>query len=137
VAVLKRCTFVLAALLAFAAPVPAQAPVAASAHRAIATAAPQAQAAFDRGLLMLYAFNIGEARDAFRSAEAADPRAVLAYFGEAVAETIDINRPATPEGDRRAADAIARGRAAAAQAPPEDRARPRLASTCGARKKNA
>jgi hypothetical protein len=122
VAVLKRCTLALAALLACAAPVPAQAPVAASAHRAIPTATPQAQAGFDRGLLMLYAFNIGEARDAFRSAEAADPRAVLAYFGEAVAETIDINRPVTPEGDRRAADAIARGRAAAAQAAPGDRA---------------
>jgi hypothetical protein len=71
---------------------------------------------------MLYAFNVGEARSAFRAAQTADPRATLAYFGEAVAETIDINRPVTPEGDRRGADAVARGRAAAAGAPSDERA---------------
>jgi hypothetical protein len=94
----------------------------AHAHRTIATLSPQAQAAFDRGLVMLYAFNAGEARGAFRSAEAADPHAVLTYVGEALSETIDINRPSTPDGERRAADALARGLAAAAAAASDDRA---------------
>ncbi|MGD0471985.1 MAG: hypothetical protein ABSB70_02090 [Candidatus Velthaea sp.] len=97
-------------------------PTRAAAHRTIATAVPAAQTAFDRGLLMLYAFNAGEARLAFRAAESADPHATLAYFGEAVAETIDINRPTTPDGERRGAAAIQRGRSAAATAPADDRA---------------
>jgi tetratricopeptide (TPR) repeat protein len=99
-----------------------QTPAVAAAHRAIATSVPAAQTAFDRGLVMLYAFNVGEARTAFRAAEAADPRATLAYFGEAVAETIDINLPTTPAGERRGADALARGRSAAAAGTVDDRA---------------
>ncbi len=94
----------------------------ARAHRTIATASAAAQTAFDRGLIMLYAFNIGEARIAFRAAESADPGATLAYVGEAVADTIDINRPTTSEGEERGATAIARGRAAAAAAPEDERA---------------
>jgi hypothetical protein len=70
---------------------------------------------------MLYAFNVGEARTAFHAAEDADPLEALAYFGEAVAETIDINRPTTPDGERRGAVAIARGRRAAAAAPADER----------------
>jgi hypothetical protein len=106
---------------------PADAPIAGSlsiarAHWDIGTPVAAAQTAFDRGLLMLYAFNVGEARAAFRAAEQADPRAALAFAGEALAETIDINRPTTPEGERRGADAIDRGRAAAAGAPSDERA---------------
>jgi tetratricopeptide (TPR) repeat protein len=128
VAVLRpRCAALALALawtpaLPVAGQTPPAAPRAAQAHRDIGTAVPAAQAAFDRGLLMLYAFNVGEARTAFRGAERADPKATLAYFGEAVAETIDINRPTTPDGERRGADAIARGRSAAAAAPDDDRA---------------
>jgi tetratricopeptide (TPR) repeat protein len=121
-AVLKRGAVALATLLVCIAAVGAQAPPAAHAHRDIATYVPEAQIAFDRGLVMLYAFNVGEARAAFRAAEAADPHAVLAYVGEAVAETIDINRPASPDGEARAAAAVARGRAAAADAAGADRA---------------
>ncbi len=102
-------------------PAAGAAPQAARAHRAIATSDPLAQGAFDRGLLMLYAFNIGAAREAFRAAERADPHAALAYVGEALAETMDINSPSTPDGERRGADAIARGRAAAAAAPSDER----------------
>lgn len=127
-AVLRLRSAALAALLTCFGAAPADVPVpeptgpVAHAHRAIATSVPQAQAAFDGGLVMLYAFNVGEARSAFRAAEAADPRAVLAYVGEALAETIDINRPATPQGELRAAAALARGRAAAAAASNDDRA---------------
>jgi hypothetical protein len=129
VAVLTRWPIAFAALAVCCAAGPPDAPtgeaapaMVARAHHEIATSSGAAQAAFDRGLVMLYAFNAGEARAAFRSAERSDARAVLPYVGEALAETIDINRPATPEGERRAADALARGRPAAAAATPDDRA---------------
>ena len=121
-AVLARQFAALALLLACGGPAGAQIPLVAAAHHTIATTVPAAQADFDRGLVMLYAFNIGEARDQFRAAETADPLATLAYFGEAIAETVDINRPTTPDGERRGADAIARGRSAAAAAPSDERA---------------
>ncbi len=79
------------------------------AHRAITTTSPAAQAAFDRALAFLYAFNIGAARAGFREAERLDPQAALPYFGEAISDTFDINRPTTPDGERRGADAVARG----------------------------
>jgi tetratricopeptide (TPR) repeat protein len=122
VAVLKA--FALSAALALAVtPIPASAQAAhAKAHRAIATQSEAAQAAFDRGLSMLYAFNVGEARVAFRTAESADSRAVLAYAGEAIADTIDINSPSTDDGEKRGALAVARGRANASDASSDDRA---------------
>ncbi len=106
------------------APPPASPPMMiASAHRAFVTAVPAAQAAFDRGLVMLYAFNVAEARLAFRAAEALDPRAALPYVGEAVSDTIDINLPTTAEGERRGSAVIRRAaHAAAADAPPDERA---------------
>ena len=114
----------LAALLIGAGPVGVPSPpVSASAHRAFVTASPAAQAAFDRGLVMLYAFNVGEARVAFRAAEGADPHALLPYVGEAVSDTIDINLPSTPEGERRGADAVARAaKSSAPDAPADERA---------------
>jgi len=122
VAVLRAGCAALTILFACGVPAAAQAPLPAHAHREIATSVPAAQADFDRGLLMLYAFNVGEARDAFRAAEAADAHAALPYVGEAIAETIDINRPTTADGEGRGADAIGRGRAAAAAAPSDERA---------------
>lgn len=120
-AVLKA--FALAGALVATAVLPAAAQTAhAKAHHAIATQSEVAQTEFDRGLSMLYAFNVGEARIAFRAAEAADPHAMLAYAGEAIADTVDINLPTTPAGEKRGADAIARGRTNAPDASPDDRA---------------
>jgi hypothetical protein len=125
-------TTIAAHALSLAVPAPLESPASepassapalvASAHRTIATDIAAAQIAFDRGLLMLYAFNVGEARLAFRAAEAADPHALMPYVGEAISETIDINRPSTPDGERRGAAAIARGRAALASAPADEAA---------------
>ena len=64
----------------------------------------------DRGVMMLYAFDVGEARVAFGAALKRDPDAALAYWGEAEADTIDINGPQTAEGDKRGAQAVATGR---------------------------
>ncbi|MFN2459908.1 MAG: hypothetical protein ABR591_04405 [Candidatus Velthaea sp.] len=70
---------------------------------------------------MLYAFNIGEARLAFQAAEKADPASAAAYAAEAIADSFDINIPTTAEGEKRGADAVARGRKNAATAT-DDRA---------------
>jgi hypothetical protein len=59
---------------------------------------------------MLYAFDVGEARIAFGEARKRAPDLAVAYWGEAEADTIDINQPQTSAGDRRGAEAVAEGR---------------------------
>jgi hypothetical protein len=68
------------------------------------------QRLIDRGVMMLYAFDAGEARVAFGEALAHSPNVALAYWGEAEADTIDINGPQTTEGDKRGEAAAAEGR---------------------------
>ncbi|MEO7039666.1 MAG: hypothetical protein ABI186_06500, partial [Candidatus Elarobacter sp.] len=82
----------------------------ARAHWAIQGADEGTQRLVDRGVMMLYAFDIGEARVAFGDALKRDPDLALAYWGEAEADTIDINGPQTTEGDKRGADAVAAAR---------------------------
>jgi hypothetical protein len=82
----------------------------ARAHWAVQGADAETQRLIDRGVLMLYAFDVGEARVAFGDAIKHDPDAALAYWGEAEADTIDINEPQTEAGDRRAAIAVEAGR---------------------------
>ncbi|MDQ2873160.1 MAG: hypothetical protein M3R35_08550, partial [Candidatus Eremiobacteraeota bacterium] len=88
----------------------------------VSTRDPIAQTLFDRGLTMLYAFDIGDARALFGQAVRRDPKLLLGYWGLAQAETMDINRPTTPEGERRGARAVARGRAYIRYGNPEERA---------------
>ena len=94
----------------------------AHAHWAVSTADPPAQQSFDRGLAMLYAFDVGEARVAFEQAAKHDPDLAMAYWGLAEADTIDINRPSTPEGELRAAAALVRAHDHLAHASTEERA---------------
>jgi hypothetical protein len=82
----------------------------ARAHWAIRTTDPQAQVSFDRGLIMLYAFDVAEARIAFADAIARDPNCAMCYWGIAESDTIDINIPTTPEGEVRGAEAIGNAR---------------------------
>ncbi|HEY4442441.1 MAG TPA: hypothetical protein VGN14_18450 [Candidatus Elarobacter sp.] len=93
----------------------------AHAHWTVSTTDPKAQSAFDRGVAMLYAFDAGEARVAFESAAERDPNLAIAYWGMAEADTIDINRPSTPEGETRGAAAAAKARAHASHASAEER----------------
>jgi len=58
---------------------------AARVHRAIATHSVAAQRAFDDGLFMLEAFNMGEARLRFRRAATIDPAWAMAWWGVALA----------------------------------------------------
>ena len=82
----------------------------ARAHWAVQAADDETQRLIDRGVMMLYAFDEGEARIAFAEARKRAPDLALAYWGEAEADTIDINQPQTAAGDRRAAEAVAEGR---------------------------
>jgi tetratricopeptide (TPR) repeat protein len=116
-----RAALLGALVLAATAQAPAHAPLA-QAHHAVSAANPDAQAAFDRGLAFLYAFNVGEARTQFAAAANADPLCAMAYWGEAIAETIDINLPDTAEGDQRGTTAIARALALRARTTPEEAA---------------
>ncbi len=100
---------------------PARAAEQARAHWAVSTTSPQAQESFDRGVAMLYAFDVGEARVAFEQAAQRDPELAMAYWGQAEADTIDINRPSTAEGEKRGAEAVAQARRHLAHASPEER----------------
>ena len=61
--------------------------------------APEAQAPFLRGLLLLHSFEYDDARDAFREAEKPIPRFAMAYWGEAMTH----NHPVWMQQDRDAA----------------------------------
>lgn len=82
----------------------------ARAHWPVQAADEETQRLVDRGVMMLYAFDVGEARVAFGEALKRAPDLALAYWGEAEADTIDINLPQTDAGDKRGADAAAQGR---------------------------
>ena len=71
---------------------------------------------------MMYAFNIGQAREDFRAAEKSDPMCTLCYVGEALTDTIDINQPTSNEGEIRGAKAIENGRDAASAGAADERA---------------
>jgi tetratricopeptide (TPR) repeat protein len=91
---------------------PPQPPVVqpARAHWAVQGADDETQRLIDRGVMMLFAFDVGEARVAFAEARKRAPDIALAYWGEAEADTIDINLPQTGAGDRRGAEVVAQGR---------------------------
>ncbi len=61
--------------------------------------APEAQSAFERGLLLLHSFEYGSAEEAFREAQEIDPDFAMAYWGEAMT----YNHPVWMRQDREAA----------------------------------
>lgn len=61
------------------------------AHRTVTTTNPAAQAAFDRGLTLLYAYNGDDAYTAFAQALGDDPHLAMAAWGEAIAAGSDLN----------------------------------------------
>ncbi|HVQ74643.1 MAG TPA: hypothetical protein VMT79_03785 [Candidatus Binatia bacterium] len=98
----------LTAMLLLAGPVAAGEPAAAAAstgdrvplyddlgdhHYAISTAVPAAQAYFDQGLRLYYAFNHAESVRAFREAQRLDPECAMCWWGEAMAWGPNINLP--------------------------------------------
>jgi tetratricopeptide (TPR) repeat protein len=75
----------------------------------ITTGNERAQAYFDQGLRLAYAFNHGEAQRAFRMAQKLDPDCAMCFWGEALVLGPNINLP-MPE------DAVAPAHAAAQKA---------------------
>jgi tetratricopeptide (TPR) repeat protein len=59
----------------------------------ITTSNTQAQAYFDQGLRLTYAFNHGEAERAFRKAQKLDPACAMCFWGEALVLGPNINLP--------------------------------------------
>ncbi len=78
-------------------------------HVPITTNSTRAQAYFDQGIRLTFAFNHAEAARAFRAAQDADPDCAMCYWGEALVLGPNINAPMFP-------DAVAPAVAAAATA---------------------
>ncbi len=66
-------------------------------HIPISTRSAQAQAYFDQGVRLMFAFNHAEAARAFRAAQQFDPGCAMCYWGEALVLGPNINAPMFPE----------------------------------------
>ncbi|MCC6915589.1 MAG: tetratricopeptide repeat protein [Rhodospirillaceae bacterium] len=74
----------------------------------VTAANPQAQAFFDQGLRLVYAFNYGEALASFRAASAADPSCAMCAWGEALALGPTLNADMPEENNAPAMAAMKR-----------------------------
>ena len=81
----------LGATAAAQSPAPSPSPTPVHAHRGVSTVNGDAQAAFDEGLTLLYAFNPEEARRAFERAVHADPALAIGWWGVAMSYGVNIN----------------------------------------------
>jgi tetratricopeptide (TPR) repeat protein len=91
-------------------------------RQAITTSSPQAQAYFDQGLRLLYAFNHVEAHRAFREAARLDPGCAMCYWGIAMTAGSNYNSPTDGERERVAWEAIQRARGLAGRVTDRERA---------------
>jgi tetratricopeptide (TPR) repeat protein len=82
----------------------------------------KAQAYFDQGIRWAFAFNHAEAQRAFQSAQKADPKLAMAWWGEALVLGPNINAPMMPEAVAPALAALAKATELAPGAPAKDRA---------------
>lgn len=92
------------------------------AHHPVSTSFPQAQAYFDQGLTLLYAFNRAAARHAFEQAARTDPRLAMAQWGIALSLGPNINETIDKQGEHDAYQAVLRAQKLAANATPIERA---------------
>jgi len=83
---------------------------------------PQAQAFFDQGLRLIYAFNHDEAARSFQHAAELDPKLAMAYWGVAEAVGPNYNDPASEDRFVQAHAAIEKAQTLAADASPSDQA---------------
>ncbi len=92
------------------------------ARREVSTRNVEAQAAFDNGLTLLYAFNPESARVAFEHAAAADPTLAIAWWGVAMSYGVNINTDYDAAKQRLGRAAVGRARALEEHASPTERA---------------
>lgn len=90
-------------------------------HRAIDTDVELAQAYFDQGLRLQYAFNHAEAIRAYEEALRLDPECAMCWWGIALASGPNINAPMDAESGRRAHGAIRRALELSGDAPRVER----------------
>ena len=88
----------------------------------VSTKSPQAQAFFDQGLRLIYAFNHDEAARSFQRAAELDPKMAMAYWGVAEAVGPNYNDPANDERYAQAHAAIEKALELGADAYPSDQA---------------
>jgi tetratricopeptide (TPR) repeat protein len=88
----------------------------------ITTSNPEAQAYFDQGLRLTFAFNHGEAQRAFRKAQKLDPECAMCFWGEALVLGPNINLPMQEDAVAPAFAAATKARALAAKASPREQA---------------
>jgi tetratricopeptide (TPR) repeat protein len=88
----------------------------------ITTANERAQAYFDQGLRLTYAFNHGEAQRAFRMAQKLDPDCAMCFWGEALVLGPNINLPMQEDAIPPAFAAAQKAKALAAKAGPREQA---------------
>lgn len=91
-------------------------------HHAVKTNSPQAQAFFDQGLRLVYAFNHEEAVRSFGRAAELDPQMAMAYWGIAYALGPNINLDVDPERERAAYEAVEKALQLSKSAPENERA---------------
>lgn len=91
-------------------------------HMPITTDNVRAQAYFNQGLRLAYAFNHAEAARAFRAAQRLDPHCAMCYWGEALVLGPNINAPMFPEAVAPAHAAAAKAQALAGRAKPHEQA---------------
>ena len=90
--------------------------------RTISTSNPEAQAYFNQGMRLMYAFARAEAGRSFRAAQKVDPTCAICYWGEAWAWSPFLSEGRTAEHDAHAYAAIQKARAAANRASPVEKA---------------
>ena len=88
----------------------------------ITTANERAQAYFDQGLRLAYAFNHGEAQRAFRKAQKLDPDCAMCFWGEAMVLGPNINLPMQEDAMAPAHAAAQKASALAGKASPREQA---------------
>ena len=74
----------------------------------VTTGTAEAQAYFDQGMMLTWAFNHAEALRAFREAQRLDPSCAMCFWGEALALGSNINDPMHDEAIQPAYAAISR-----------------------------
>ncbi|MBR1193798.1 M48 family metallopeptidase [Bradyrhizobium sp. AUGA SZCCT0160] len=88
----------------------------------VTTANERAQAYFDQGLRLAYAFNHDEARRAFRMAQKLDPDCAMCFWGEALVLGPNINLPMPEDAVAPAYDAAQKAKTLAGKASPREQA---------------
>jgi tetratricopeptide (TPR) repeat protein len=91
-------------------------------HHPVSTKNAQAQAFFDQGLRLIYAFNHDEAARSFQRSAELDPKLAMAYWGIAEAVGPNYNDPASEGRFVKAHDAIAKAVELSADVSESDRA---------------